>query len=105
MKETYRNTLFCAIEGILNTVNHLTRPTASSQRLACVKSTKYRTKVTITSPIEFQAITIALVYNQAWVSKTLGTVHKVRHARGGGVREGATVCARGGGQEHETSRL
>ena len=25
----------------------------------------------------------------------IGAVHKVRHARGGGVREGVTVCDRG----------
>ena len=35
-----------------------------------------------------------------------GAVHKARHARGEGVREGVTVCDRGmGGQEHVTSRL
>ena len=27
-----------------------------------------------------------------------GAVHKVRHARGEGVREGVTACDRGGGQ-------
>src|SRR6218665_3801250 len=37
-------------------------------------------------------------------NQTLGAVHKVRHARGGGVREDVTVCERGG-QEHVTSRL
>ena len=31
-------------------------------------------------------------------------VHKVRHARGEGVREVVTVCDRGRGQEHVTSR-
>ena len=35
----------------------------------------------------------------------IGAVHKVRHARGGGVREGVAACDRGGGQEHVTSRL
>src|SRR6218665_2530909 len=35
-----------------------------------------------------------------------GRDHKVRHAQGGeGVREGVTVCDRGGGQERVTSRL
>ena len=37
---------------------------------------------------------------------SIGAVHKVRHARGGEVvREGVTVCDRGGGQEHVTSCL
>ena len=36
----------------------------------------------------------------------LGAVHKVRHARGGGVREGVTVCDREEGvQEHVTSHF
>src|SRR6218665_822488 len=35
----------------------------------------------------------------------IGAVHKVRHARGGGGVRGVTVCDRGGGQEHVTSRL
>ena len=34
-----------------------------------------------------------------------GAVHKVRHARGGGVQEGVTVCDRGRGQEHVMSHL
>jgi len=34
-----------------------------------------------------------------------GAVHKVRHARGEGVREGMTVCDRGGGKKHVTSQL
>ena len=34
-------------------------------------------------------------YTQAWVN--LGAVHKVRHARGEGVREDVTVCDRGKG--------
>ena len=35
-----------------------------------------------------------------------GAVHKARHARGGGVREGVTVCDRVREvQEHVTSRL
>jgi len=32
-------------------------------------------------------------------------IHKVRHARVGGIREGVTVCDRGGGQEPVTSHL
>ena len=45
---------------------------------------------------------LSVCYN--W--EQFGAVHKVRHARGGeGVREGVTVCDRGGGQEHVTSRL
>ena len=37
-------------------------------------------------------------------SITKGAVHKVRHARGEGVREGVKVCDRGGVQEYVTSQ-
>jgi len=40
-----------------------------------------------------------------FVYMLLGAVHKVRHARGGGVREGVTVCDRGRGKEHVTFHL
>ena len=48
--------------------------------------------------------------NRSWIYDTYfslyGAVHKVRHARGGrGVREGVTVCDRGGVQEHVTSHF
>ena len=36
---------------------------------------------------------------------TFGAINKVHYARGGWVREGVTVCDRGGVQEHVTSRF
>ena len=39
------------------------------------------------------------------VINLLGAVHRVRHARGGGVREGVTVCDRGRVQGHVTSHF
>ena len=48
----------------------------------------------------------ALTHIHTLMHTRTGAVHKVRHARGEGVREGVTVCDRGEGvQEHVTSHF
>src|SRR6218665_1259431 len=64
--------------------------------------------ICVGSFVEFFTISLYFVVSsfplQFFYLSAMGAVHKVRHARGGGVREGVTVCDRKRRiQEHVTS--
>src|SRR6218665_125931 len=55
--------------------------------------------VTARAGVESTTLRLKVIDSTKVPSRPIGAIHKVRHARGGGVREGVTVCDMGRGSK------